>query len=71
MYKVYRDPDGDRSLDKHSSHLTEPDCQSNICRQFSEDDYKKKIENLNIEIKGLNKELDKVSAQFSVLFSTS
>jgi len=64
MYKVYHDPEGNRYLDKGSSHLTEPDFHSTSGRQFSEDDYKKKIKNLNIEIKGLNEELVKVSAWF-------
>jgi len=73
MYKVYRDPEGDHCLVKHSSYLTEHNCQSTIGRQFSEDDYKKRIENLNIEIKALNKELDKVFAQFlcALVYSTT
>jgi len=56
MYKVYRDPEGERYLD---TGLTEPD--NNASRNYSEEDYKKKIQNLNIEIKGLNEQLEKVS----------
>ena len=56
MYKVYRDPEGERYLD---TGLTE--AGNNTSRNYSEEDYKKKIQNLNIEIKGLNEQLEKVS----------
>ena len=69
MYKVYRDPEGNHFLDKGSSHA-EHYCHGTIDQNFSEDNYKKRIENLNMEIKGLNEELDKVSAQtFCALFN--
>jgi len=55
MYKVYRDPEGERYLDKG---MTEP--ENNVGFNYSEEDYKKKIQNLNIEIKGLNEQLEKV-----------
>ena len=59
MYRVYRDPEGERYLDQNS-YKTEPD--GNASHQFSEEDYKKRIQNLNIEIKGLNERLEKVSS---------
>jgi len=55
MYKVYHDPKGERYLEKSRD---EPD--KHVSHQYSEEDYKKKIQNLNIEIKGLNEQLDKV-----------
>jgi len=56
---VYRDPEGEHCLDQ-LSYKTEPDGNAN--HQFSEEDYKKRIQNLNIEIKGLNERLEKVSS---------
>jgi len=57
MYKVFRDPEGEHCLDQHS-YKTEPDGRTS--HQYSEDDYKKRIQNLNLEIKGLNERLEKV-----------
>ncbi|XP_065899524.1 gamma-aminobutyric acid type B receptor subunit 2-like [Dysidea avara] len=58
MYKVYRDPEGHRYLDKGG--MTEPD--NNASRQYSEEDYKRRIQNLNMEIKGLNEQLEMFKA---------
>ena len=60
MYKVYRDPEGHRYLDKGG--MTEPD--NNASRQYSEEDYKGRIQNLNMEIKGLNEQLEMVCRHF-------
>jgi len=56
MYKVYRDPEGEHYLD---TGLTET--ANNASCIYSEEDYRKKIQNLNMEVKGLNEQLEKVS----------
>ena len=58
MYKVYRDPEGKRFLEQNSHHSTTVN-KITICNE-SEEDYKKRIENLNREVKVLNDELEKV-----------
>ena len=57
MYRVYRDPEGEHCLDQHS-YKSKSDGNAN--HQFSEEDYKKRIQSLNLEIKGLNERLEKV-----------
>ena len=55
MYKVYKDPKGERYLEQKHPHST-----SIAISNESEEDYKKRIENLNKEIQILNDELEKV-----------
>ena len=58
MYRVYKDPKGDRYLDQNNPHATS--VNKITVTNESEEDYKKRIENLNQEIKVLNDELEKV-----------
>ena len=58
MYRVYRDPKGERYLDQNNPHATS--VNKTIANE-SEEDYKKRIENLNQEIKVLNDKLEKVA----------
>ena len=58
MYKVYKDPKGDRYLEQNHPHATS-NAKVTISNE-SEEDYKKRIENLNKEIQTLNGELVKV-----------
>ena len=62
MYKVYRDPEGANYLEQSHSNVSST---TKTTVKFSEDDYKKRIEDLNFEIKGLTKELEMVN--FSVV----
>ncbi|XP_065899591.1 gamma-aminobutyric acid type B receptor subunit 2-like [Dysidea avara] len=55
MYKVYRDPEGANYLEQSHSNVSST---TKTTVKFSEDDYKKRIEDLNFEIKGLTKELE-------------
>ena len=59
MYKVYKDPEGKRSLEQNN-HYSSTVNKITVCNE-SEEDYKKRIENLNKEIKVLNDELEKVA----------
>ncbi|XP_065899532.1 gamma-aminobutyric acid type B receptor subunit 2-like [Dysidea avara] len=59
MYRVYRDPEGEHCLDQHS-YKSKSDGNAN--HQFSEEDYKKRIQSLNLEIKGLNERLEKFNS---------
>lgn len=56
MYRVYRDPDGKRFLEQNNHRTSVKLTTSNEI----EEDYRKRIENLNGEIKVLNDELEKV-----------
>ena len=60
MYRVYRDPKGERYLDQNNPHVTS--VNKITVTNESEEDYKKRIENLNQEIKVLNDKLEKVVA---------
>ena len=51
MYKVYHDPEG-TELEKNSESTDTK--RKNSAVDFVEEDYKKKIESLNVEIKALN-----------------
>ena len=56
MYRVYKDPKGERFLEQNNPYAT----SVNNKITESEEDYKKRIESLNQEIKVLNDELEKV-----------
>ena len=56
MYRVYRDPEGEHCLDQHS-YKSNSDGNAN---HQSEEEYKKRIQSLNLEIKRLNERLEKV-----------
>jgi len=56
MYKVYKDPKGERYLEQKYPNVP---ANGKISYE-SEGDYKKRIENLNKEIQTLNGELEKV-----------
>ena len=58
MYRVYKDPKGERYLEQNSHHATS--VNKITVSNESEEDYKKRIENLNKEIKVLNDELERV-----------
>ena len=58
MYKVYRDPEGADYLEQRHSNVSST---TKTAVRFSEEDYKKRIEDLNFEIKGLTKELEMVN----------
>ena len=51
MYKVYHDPEG-TELEKNSKSTGTKRKESVV--DFAEEDYKKRIESLNVEIKVLN-----------------
>ncbi|XP_065899518.1 gamma-aminobutyric acid type B receptor subunit 2-like isoform X2 [Dysidea avara] len=55
MYRVYRDPEGEHCLDQHS-YKSNSDGNAN---HQSEEEYKKRIQSLNLEIKRLNERLEK------------
>jgi len=55
---VYRDPEGVGYLEQNHNNISSSATKSSA--KFSEEDYKKRIEDLNIEIKGLTKELEMV-----------
>jgi len=59
MYKVYHDPEGVSYLEQHHTNVSSSTTKTSA--KFSEEDYKKKIEDLNVEIKGLTKELEMVN----------
>jgi len=63
MYKVYHDPEGTDYLGQHQSSTTKTTVK------FSEEDYKRKIEDLNVEVKELTKELDMVSLHNLLYFA--
>ncbi|XP_065899589.1 gamma-aminobutyric acid type B receptor subunit 2-like isoform X3 [Dysidea avara] len=59
MYKVYRDPEGADYLEQRHSNVSST---TKTAVRFSEEDYKKRIEDLNFEIKGLTKELEMLAS---------
>lgn len=65
MYKVYEDPKGERYLEERSHH-TETCVKTTILSTENEESYKKRIENLNEEIKILNDELEMVTSYMYV-----
>lgn len=60
MYRVYKDPEGKRFLEQNNVNNHTSTINKITISHESEEDYKKRIENLNKEIKGLNDELEKV-----------
>jgi len=54
MYKVYHDPEGTDYLGQQQSNVSST---TKTTVKFSEEDYKRKIEDLNVEVKELTKEL--------------
>ena len=60
MYKVYKDPEGKRYLEDPTSHHTSTIQKTVTISSETEESYKKRIENLNEEIKVLSDELEKV-----------
>ena len=61
MYRVYKDPDGKRFLEQDQHH---PSANKVTIYNETEEDYKKRIESLNGEIKALNDELEKVAVVY-------
>ena len=57
MYKVYKDPEGKRYLEETTTSTIQ---KTMTISSETEENYKKRIENLNEEIKVLNDELEKV-----------
>jgi len=57
MYKVYKDPEGKRYLEETTTSTIQ---NTMTISSETEENYKKRIENLNEEIKVLNDELEKV-----------
>ena len=60
MYKVYKDPEGKRYLEEPTNHHASTIQRAMSMSNETEESYKKRIENLNEEIKFLNDELEKV-----------
>ena len=61
MYDVYKDPKGKRVLDDPTSHHTSTTAKTTTTMSNeSEENYKRRIESLNVEMKALNDELEKV-----------
>ena len=60
MYNVYKDPEGKRVLDDPTSHHTSTIVKTTTISNESEESYKRRLESLNVEMKALNDELEKV-----------
>ena len=60
MYKVFRDPEGTRSLDRSTSSATTNKTPTLQCSNEMET-YKQRIQSLNVEIIRLNDELEMVT----------
>ena len=61
MYDVYKDPGGKRVLGDPTSHHTSTTVKiTTTMSNESEENYKRRIESLNVEMKALNNELEKV-----------
>ena len=61
MYNVYKDPKGKRVLDDPTSHRAPTAVKTaTTMSNESEENYKMRIESLNVEMKALNDELEKV-----------
>ena len=61
MYRVYRDPEGKRFLEENSVNRQASTINNKMTvSNETEEDYKKRIESLNEEVKVLNDELEKV-----------
>ena len=68
MYRVYHDPKGKRSL---RSGKTIKQQRQTSAVNFSEDEYKRRIESLNLEIKALNEEIEMVQLMYTQIYRNS
>ena len=59
MYKVFRDPEGTRSLDHSTSSTTNKTANLQLSNEL--ETYKQRIQSLNVEIIRLNYELEMVT----------
>jgi len=60
MYKVFRDPEGTRSLEHNTSTASASNKNANLQRSNELEAYKQRIQFLNVEIIRLNDELEMV-----------
>lgn len=60
MYNVYKDPEGKQVLDDPTHHQSSAIVKTTTMSSEGEEDYKKRLESLNAEMKVLNDELQKV-----------
>ena len=63
MYKVFRDPEGTRSLDSNTSTDGIGSKVANLSRDDDLETYKRRIQSLNVEVIRLNDEVEMVWIQ--------